>query len=159
SPSSNGTAASGVKNYDVYVATDGGAFAFWKTVTASTGATTNTVFTAASSHVYGFRSVARDKAGNVEGKPPDLIEATATVPDLSGPKLQVPSVVCSASTFTVSMQGVDIGSSGIASFDLYVSTDGAAAKKVATLPAGTAGPGGVYSVQTQYAALVDGKSH
>ena len=58
------------------------------------------MFTAESNHDYCFRSVAVDRAGNVEQKPVSS-EALTYVPDLSPPDTAVTSVDDSSSTFTV----------------------------------------------------------
>ena len=157
----NGAVHSGLKNYDIYVATDGGAFVLWKTVTASsTSATTKVTFAAQSDHTYAFHSVALDKAGNVEAKALDAVEASIAVPDLSPPATQVTAVDSSQSTFVISMQGADVGSNGVvASFDLYVSIDGAAAKRIATVSGGPPDAMGVYRAQVQFRAIADNAQH
>jgi hypothetical protein len=156
----NGAIPSGIKTYDIYVSTDGGAFSLWKTINASTTSiVTKATFVAESNHTYAFHSLARDKAGNVEAKAIGVNEASLSVPDLSPPNSQVIGVDTGTPTFVVSMQGKDVGANGVvASFDLYVSIDGAAAKKVASVP-GTAGSGGVYTGQALFRAIADGTTH
>ena len=82
------------------------------------------------------------------------------VPDLAPPVTQVTHVDTTTSTFLVSMEGFDVGSNGVvASFDLFVSIDGGAAKRFTTVAGGSPDGGGVYHVQTQYAAKTDGLAH
>ena len=56
---------SGIASYDVYVSDNGGAWTLWQSATAGTNAT----FQGTPLHIYGFYSVARDNAGNVEAAP------------------------------------------------------------------------------------------
>lgn len=156
---SNGATPAGIKSYDLYVSIDGGAFALWKNVkAATTSAVTKVTYKAESNHTYAFYSLARDNAGNVEGKSP-LIEASIAVPDLSPPVTEVVGVDTSLSTFTVSMQGKDVGTSGVASFTLYVSVDGAKAKLVGTVAAGAPDADGVATATAQFRAISDGNEH
>lgn len=63
-----GTDAAGgsaIRDYEVYVSTDGGAFTLWQLATTDTEA----VFEGEGGHVYAFYSLARDNAGNVEAVP------------------------------------------------------------------------------------------
>ncbi len=64
----SGTDAAGgsaIRDYEVYVSTDGGTFELWQLVTADTEA----LFEGEGGHRYAFYSVARDNAGNVEAAP------------------------------------------------------------------------------------------
>jgi hypothetical protein len=154
------TTAPGLKSYDIYLSTDGGAFVLWKTIAASTTSdTTVTTFIAQSNHTYAFHSVAVDNAGNVESKGANVIEASISVPDLSPPVTKVTAVDTSSSLFVVSMQGYDVGDSGLAQFDLWVGVDGAAAKRVAVIPAPPPDANGISYATTTYQALSDGASH
>ena len=65
---------SSVDNVDLYVATDGSALAFWKTV-AATG---STAYAGAVGHQYGFAAVATDLAGN-RSAGPGAAQATTSV--------------------------------------------------------------------------------
>jgi hypothetical protein len=155
---SNGAAPAGLKYYDIYVATGSGPFTLWRTVAAAS--TTKVTYVGESDHVYRFRSVARDKAGNIESKAADWTDATLAVPDLSPPATAVTLVDTSKSTFVVTMQGKDAGSNGVIdSFTLYVSIDGGSIRKVATVAGGTPGTDGNYTVHVPFRALADGVSH
>jgi hypothetical protein len=68
------------------------------------------------------------------------------------------SLIGKGPAFNVSFQGTDAGGNGIASFQVYVSVDNAAATKIATVPAGTPFKT-VFSGATTYQAIADGKSH
>jgi hypothetical protein len=72
---------SGIDNYDVYVAADGGGYALWQAGTAANSAT----FTGTLGTAYAFYSVATDAAGNRE-QPPAAADAhtvvTATEPEI-----------------------------------------------------------------------------
>ncbi|MEK8049722.1 CARDB domain-containing protein [Ideonella sp. DXS22W] len=59
------TGGSAIRDYEVYVSTDGGAFALWQLATTDTEA----LFEGEGGHVYAFYSLARDNAGNVEAAP------------------------------------------------------------------------------------------
>ena len=60
---------SGLASFDIYVSTDGGAFAPWLTGVTNTGAT----FAGHAGSTYRFFSVARDSVGNVEAsRPPPM---------------------------------------------------------------------------------------
>ncbi|MBP6899056.1 MAG: S8 family serine peptidase [Burkholderiaceae bacterium] len=56
---------SAIRDYEVYVSTDGGEWTLWQLATSDTEA----VFEGEGGHVYAFYSVARDNAGNVEAAP------------------------------------------------------------------------------------------
>ncbi len=152
-----GAAASGVKEYDLYVAIDTGAFNKFATIPASNP---NTVYLATSNHTYFFRSVARDFAGNVEIEPANLPDATIRVNDLDPPETQVVSAVTNPlGQFTLTLSGSERGGSSLSRFDLYVSIDGAPAAYAGSAVAGAAGVGGVHQVTMVYQGLADGLSH
>jgi hypothetical protein len=65
---------SGVKDYSIYVAEDGGAAKLWLAATADTAAT----FHGVSGRSYAFYSIARDFANNVED-PPAVADATTRI--------------------------------------------------------------------------------
>ena len=156
----NGSTPSGIRSYDIYVSVDGQPFSFWKSITASTTSSlTTATFLAQSDHTYTFHSIAYDRAGNIETKPANTVEATILVPDLSPPQTQVSSVDSTSSTLIVSILGKDQGSNGIIStFDLYVSINGATATRVASIPADLPDASGTYSAVYQYRAISDGTS-
>jgi hypothetical protein len=66
---------SGIASYDIYVSIDGGAFQPWLTATTATSA----AYPGTIGHSYGFYSVARDNAGNVEALP-STAQAQISVP-------------------------------------------------------------------------------
>ena len=112
---------SGIASYDIYVSDDGGTFARWLTATTLTTAT----FTGLNGHSYGFYSVATDKVGNVQAAPTASQASTAV--DAAAPTSRVSALPSSSpATFTVTWSGNDGSGSGIASYDVYVSVDGAA---------------------------------
>jgi len=65
---------SGIGDYTIYVSDNGGVFSAWLTNTPDTSAT----FNGQPGHTYGFHSIARDVAGNVEVSK-TTAEATTTV--------------------------------------------------------------------------------
>jgi RHS repeat-associated protein/uncharacterized repeat protein (TIGR01451 family) len=73
---------SGVASYDVYVSDNGGAWALWQSASASTNAT----FQGKPQHTYGFKSVARDNAGNLEAA---HAAADATTKVVANPMFQL----------------------------------------------------------------------
>lgn len=112
--------ASGVKEYDLYVATSAGTFSKFATVPA---ASPTAVFTASSNQVYYFRSIARDNAGNEELD--NGADAFVRVRDFDKPLTLVTSATAnSAGLFTISASGTDPGGGQLARFDIYVSLDG-----------------------------------
>ncbi len=149
--------ATGVKEFDLYVAQDSGAFAKFATVPV---ATPNTVFTAVSNHTYFFRSVARDNKGNEEFEPANVPDAMIRVGDLDKPVTQVDSATAdSLGRITLAMSGTDAGGSRLARFDLYVSIDSAVSTLVSSTSAGAANGSSVYSATTVYQGLTDNLSH
>ncbi len=116
---------SAIASYTVYVSEDGGPYTAWLTNTTLTAAP----FVGQDGQSYSFYSVAIDNAGNVEPAPTSA-QATALV-DVTPPTSTVnplPSETTSTS-ITVSVTGYDPTSpggipSGVASYAIYVSTDG-----------------------------------
>jgi len=120
---SDNPGGSGIASYSVYVSDNGGAFQPFLTGTTATSAT----FTGQSGHTYGFYSIATDMAGNVQTTPsgPQATTLIDTVAPTSsvGP---LPATI-NTTSFSVTWSGSDNpGGSGIASYDVYVSTDGKA---------------------------------
>ncbi|MCY2967076.1 MAG: Ig-like domain-containing protein [Planctomycetota bacterium] len=149
--------SSGLDLYQIYVSTDGKPFVLYTTGKFSEGTSVN--FTADGAHLYLFRSVSRDLAGNTEPKSAFAADAAIVVPDLFAPDTQVAGVNTSSAKFTVSMQGVDNGGGTLAAFDLYVSVDGSTDSLVTRVPAGAADALGVYRASVQYQAISDGRQH
>lgn len=154
-----GVTPSGVIAYALYVAIDNGPFSTtpWAIVPASSP---TAIYQAQPGHNYYFRSVATDAAGNVEQKAV-TIEAGTYVPDLTLPTTVVASATANPLTalFTVAVTGTDAGSSGLATFQVFVQVDGGAIQQVASVAAGTPDPSGNYSDLIVYQASADGTSH
>jgi Right handed beta helix region/Dockerin type I domain len=148
-----GLPASGIESYDIYVSIDGSGFTKWTTVTSQSP---TAIYTGESNHSYGFRSIAKDWAGNIETKPIS-VEASIFLPDLDPPVSEVRSVDTSTSTFQLEIVGVDPGLSGISLFDIYVQVDNAAPSYFATTTASLIA--GNYLGSANYAALTDGVLH
>lgn len=151
-PDATGQVTSGVAAYELYVSVDGGPFAYWTTVPGGSPAA---VFTAQSSHLYAFHSVATDNAGNVEAKPV-AVEASIYVPDLDPPVSHVDKVDTSSPRFTVNFSATDTGGSGLGTISVFVEIGGAAPQQIATVNAAGSSS---YSGSLQYQALEDGASH
>lgn len=86
------TNGSGVRDFDLYVSEDNGAYGLWLAgITNSTAA-----FTGVPGHQYRFYSVARDNAGNLEAAPssPDAVTYISTnrAPTLAGIGIQAAQV-------------------------------------------------------------------
>ena len=130
----DGSGSSGVGSYDVYVSTDGGAFALWQDDTAATQAT----FSGLHGHSYAFYTVASDNVGHTEAAPPS---ADAQVSLVMPPWLQVSSgaaYTLSDSTFAVA--------GGTATFT------GDAASTHANLAVNVSSPGTLALAATQHVA-------
>ena len=121
---SDNPGGSGIASYSVYVSDNGGAFRPVQTRTTAISAT----FTGQSGHTYGFYSIATDMAGNVQTTPSAAAGHHAdldTVAPTSSVRL-LPATI-NTTSFSVTWSGSDNpGGSGIASYDVYVSTDGKA---------------------------------
>ncbi|MFO0805191.1 MAG: CARDB domain-containing protein [Gemmataceae bacterium] len=110
---------SGIASYDVYVSDNGGAFTRWLTATTLTTST----YTGSNGHTYGFYAVAKDKVGNIQPTP-GAAQATTTV-DTAVPSSTVAALPSfSPGGVSVNWSGAD-GGSGLATFDVYVSDNGA----------------------------------
>jgi hypothetical protein len=70
----SGTDNQSISQYDIYVATDGGAYSLWRDNTTETGG----LFVGAAGSTYRFYSIATDHAGNTEAKAP-VAEASTRV--------------------------------------------------------------------------------
>ncbi len=152
------SAGPGIATYSVFVSTNGGVFTAFQTNTAQTSAT----FTGTSGNTYSFYSVATDRAGNVQAKPGTAQASTTidSVPPTSSVTV-LPSTETSTS-FTVSWSGSDTGGSGIASYSVFVSTNGGAfsasqtntTQTSATFTGSTGNTYGFYSIATDKAGNV-----
>ncbi len=160
----SGSPPSGVKSYDIYSSTNGGAWILWTTVPAS-NPTAN--LTGQSNTTYAFYSIAHDLAGNTEVKTP-TIEASTYLPNLTPPVTTVdsttganPSTVNTATgTFTLNLKGSDPGGSVVTYFEVFVSID-SAPYTLATepIPAGPADSSGNVHATIPYQGLTDGAQH
>jgi RHS repeat-associated protein len=114
------SAGPGIASYDVLVSEDGGPYAVFETDTNLTSAT----FTGAFGHTYKFYSVATDNLGLVQPTPTSAQATTS----LAGPPTSSVSAlpaVTSTTSFTVSWSGTPgPGATSIASYEIFVSTDG-----------------------------------
>jgi len=77
---------SGIADYDIFVATDGGPYTTWLANTTQT----LTLFTGAPGHTYAFYSIARDNVGHIESAPaaPDAM-TTVQIPPRGNVTIQV----------------------------------------------------------------------
>lgn len=156
----NGATGTGVASYDLFVSRDGAPFEFWRNIAASkSAATTVARYTVESNHHYDFRSIARDGVGNTESKSAGLIDASVDVPDLSPPMTQVTAVNQTTSNWLVTISGKDVGTSGVASIDLFVATDGGTPRKVGSAVAGSPASDGTVQVTLPFRAISDGTQH
>ncbi len=147
----------GIASYDIFVSRDQAAFTLWQTVPVTDP---TAMFTAESGHIYGFRSLARDAAGNVESKP-IASDAWTQVPDLDAPETQVTGFAVHADTATIRLEfsGTDLGGSGLDSFNLYVAIDGGAMTLAGTYVAGNP-TSGVYTGSAVFGNVItDGQEH
>ena len=87
-----------------------------------------------------------------------LVTGQPTVAPLPDTAVTSVALVGKGPAFKVDFQGTDAAGKGVASFQIFVSVDNAAAAKIATVPGGTPFKT-VYSGSTTYQAIVDGKSH
>jgi hypothetical protein len=147
---------SGVTQYDLFVATDSGAFIQFATVPANAP---TTVFQAESDHTYFFRSVATDAAGNIESKPLGS-DTQIRVGDFDLPITEVASAVANSSgLFALDLTGTDTGGGQLVFIDAYVSIDGGPAELITSISAGLPDGAGVYTASTTYQAENDGLEH
>ena len=116
-------AGTGIATFSVYVSDNGGAFQPLLIATTAT----STTFTGQNGHTYGFYSTATDLADNVQPTPSTPQAATRI--DTVAPTSSVGALpaITNATSFTLTWSGTDDpGGSGIASYDVAVSTDGGA---------------------------------
>jgi hypothetical protein len=119
----DGANGSGIAGFDIYVSDNSGAYTLWKHESA---ATTSDTFVGTPGHSYQFYSRATDNAGNVE-LAPDTADASTSIEGtaLTSSVAALPQYETSTS-FTVSWSGTDAGGPGIATYSVYVSTNGGA---------------------------------
>jgi streptogramin lyase len=107
-----------ITSYTIYVSDNRGPFSAWLTTSA-----TQATYSGANGHTYGFYSIAKDLAGNVEA-PKSAAEATTTVViPPPNPVSHVSPLPASESiaNFPVQWSGTDNGGPGIHTFTVYVS--------------------------------------
>jgi len=111
--------SSTIRDFTVYVSDNGGPFTSWLTTTA-----TQANFSGVSGHTYGFYSIARDLAGNLE-YPKYGAEATTYV-DAVKPVSHVSSLPATARSPNLQVQwsGTDAGGPGIRNYNIYMSDNG-----------------------------------
>lgn len=153
-PDRAGQITSGIGGFDIYVSVDGAAFALWQALPPDAPTAD---FHAESNRTYAFRSIAYDRAGNVENKG-RYAEATIYVPDLSAPATAVTSVNAATATFQIAYQGADVGSA-LAWFELYVEVDGSEPQLVQRVAAGAPDAQCIYRGSGVYQAIADGAAH
>ncbi len=162
--SDSGSPPSGVKSFDIYSSTNGGAWSLWTTVPAS-NPTAN--FTGQSNTTYTFYATATDNAGNTQTYSPQ-IDASTYLPDLTPPVTAVdgttgtnPSAVDSATgTFTLNLTGSDPGGGVVTYFELFVKVDSGPYEMVGpAIPAGPANSSGIVQASIPYQGLTDGAKH
>jgi hypothetical protein len=127
---SDSTGASGLAVFDVFVSDNGGAFK--PLVTATTQ--TSTSLSGQDGHTYGFYCVATDNVGNREATPA-AAQASTRVDAMPPTSAAAALPAFEPATFTVSWAGSDPGApatgSGLATFDVYVSDNGATSRLLA----------------------------
>jgi RHS repeat-associated protein len=113
---------SGISDFNIYVSDNGGAYTLWQSDTSATSAT----FVGVDGHTYGFYSTAFDNAGNAQ--PAAAGAQTTTTVDAAAPTSTVAALSAfSKPSFTLTWSGSDnTGGSGLASYTIYVSDNGAA---------------------------------
>jgi hypothetical protein len=115
---SDTTGGSGIANFSVFASDNGAPFTPWLAGVMQTSAT----FTGVDRHIYGFYSVAVDKAGNRQATPSGA--QTSTTVDGAAPTSSVASLPAfSPASFLVSWSGGDGSGAGIAFYDVFASTD------------------------------------
>jgi len=159
-PAADGEISSGVESYDLYVAIDDGAFSLFASDVTATQTTFD--FTPESNRRYWFQAVAKDIAGNEEALTTSA-EANTQVADVEAATTSVTNVVADTATglLTLTLSGTDAGDSGLDSFRVFVSVDGAEPVEVplSAVDAGTPDGGGVYSATVTYQGIRDGAAH
>ncbi len=162
--SDGGSPPSGVKSYNLYSSTNGGAWSLWTTVPVSSP---TAEFTGQSSTSYAFYSTATDNAGNSQAYNPQ-IDASTYLPDLTPPVTAVdgttgsnPSTVnAGTGTFTLNLTGSDPGGGVVTYFELFVSIDSGPYQMAGpAIPAGPASSTGNVQATIPYQGLTDGAKH
>jgi hypothetical protein len=108
---------SGIASYDVQYQDNGGAWTNWQTNVTTTSATFNGV----SGHTYGFRSRARDVAGNIEAWPSSADAQTSVVVALTPPTLFQPDDGAALASRTVNFTWQNPGVPGQTGYTLRLS--------------------------------------
>ena len=162
--SEGGLPPSGVKSYNIYSSTNGGAWSLWTTVPASSP---TAEFTGQSNTTYAFYSTATDNAGNTQAYNPQ-IEASTYLPDLTAPVTRVDSttgtnattVNNTTGTFTLNLTGNDPGGGVVTYFEVYVSVDSGPYTLVGpAIPAGPANSAGTVQATIPFQGLTGGAKH
>jgi YD repeat-containing protein len=147
---------SGIQRVDVFVAIDEGPFTLHTSLQPGESSFT---FQAESNHIYWFRTVAVDNAGNVEDKPV-VPEATVFVGDFAAPETSVSAIeVSDTGNMQLTLNGTDSGGSGLAAFDVFVVIDDGAPTLFATVDAGEPDANGNYTATTSFQGIADGAEH
>ena len=120
---SDASSGSGVGTFTIYVSDNGGPYTPWLVDTTLSSAP----YTGQDGHTYSFASLAIDNTGNFVLTP--LAAEASTLVDITPPTSTVTALSLYSSTdFTVNWSGSDGASgSGVASYDIYVSDNGATA--------------------------------
>jgi len=104
---------SGIAGYDIQVKKDGGEWETWLQATAEKSAT----FKAEAGHVYSFRSIGKDNAGNVEVK---IVGQDDTYTSVAGPSLDAATDGATGLFPAISLfdgfDGVEASIAGVAAF-------------------------------------------
>jgi hypothetical protein len=162
--SDGGSPPSGLASYEIYASINGGPWAFWTTLPASSPSAT---FTGQSNTTYAFYSIAHDLAGNTEVKQP-IIESSTYVPDLTPPVTSVdgttgtdPTTVApDTGAFTLQITGSDAGGSGLAYVEVFAAIDAQAPQQVGpAIPAGPPDRSGLCHSSLIDQGLTDGVTH
>jgi probable HAF family extracellular repeat protein len=129
-------ATSGIANYTIFAADNGGAFVPWMAGTTATQAT----YSGVAGHSYGFYSIATDVAGNQEPAKTSA-EAVTAVPARPVSHVSPLPATAPAASFPVQWSGSAPGV-GIRNYTIYASDNGGA---FAPWLSGTAGTQATYS--------------
>lgn len=97
---------SGLKDYDIYVSDNAGAYTLWQSAVTQTSAT----YIGVAGHTYRFYSIARDNAGNVEAVPaePDAVTTVRAAPMNPAPLIAFinpQAAAAGGAAFTLTVQG------------------------------------------------------
>ncbi|MCY2967287.1 MAG: Ig-like domain-containing protein, partial [Planctomycetota bacterium] len=86
-------------------------------------------------------------------------QSTSWITDVSAPQTNAVSVDRSSGVWNVAMSGRDVGAAGLASFDLWVSVDGAAPRQIGRTNAGAANADGFSQATLPFRPISDGNVH